>query len=142
MFSKNHEQRLAAWRNFREDTLKGSTDPIQTVIDFYSKVPLVKYQCDPYDRSTWPTPWELIQENTYCAFVKILAICYTLQLTDMFSSSTFEIHIRYSQAESKTYYLLHVDDRVIGYLEDTHVHRSELPTGLVSQQKFSMPPLQ
>ncbi len=140
MFSKNYEQRLSAWRSFRE-SLEFSDDPIQTVIDFFRQIPLVKYQCDPYDRSTWPSPWQMIQENTYCEFVKILAICYTLQLTDKFSASTFEIHIRYSQAESKIYYLLYVDDRVIGYLEDTHVHKSELPSGLISQQKFSMPPL-
>jgi hypothetical protein len=141
MFSKNYEQRLAAWRSFR-NTLEDHTDPLQAVINFFKPVPIVRYQCDPYDRSTWPSPWELIQENTYCAFVKILAICYTLQLTDMFSKSAFEIHIKYSPAESKIYYLLHVDDRVIGYLEDTHVHKRELPNGLVSQQKFSMPSLQ
>ncbi len=140
MFSNNYEQRLSAWRSFRE-TLEHAEDPLQSVIDFFRPVPLVKYQCDPYDRNTWPSPWELIQENIYCTFVKILAICYTLQLTDKFLASTFEIHIRYSPAESKIYYLLHVDDRVIGYLEDTHVHTSELPNGLVSQQKFSMPPL-
>ena len=141
MFSKNYEQRLAAWRSFRS-TLEDHQDPIQAVIDFYNQAPIVKYQCDPYDRNTWPSPWEIIQENTYCGFVKILAICYTLQLTDVFSKSPFEIHIKYSQAESKIYYLLFVDDRTIGYLEDTHVHKNELPTGLVSQQKFSMPPLQ
>ena len=141
MFSKNYEQRLSDWRSFRS-TLEESVDPIQDTIDFYNNAPLVKYQCDPYDRSTWPSPWEIIQENIYCPFVKILAICYTLQLTDVLSKNTFEIHIRYSSADSKIYYLLFVDDRIIGYLEDTHVHRSKLPNGLVSQQKFSMPPLQ
>ncbi len=141
MFSKTYEQRLSNWRSFRS-TLEDSVDPLQAAIDFYNKAPLVKYQCDPYDRKTWPSPWEIIEENIYCPFVKILAICYTLQLTDVLSKSSFEIHIKYSSAESKIYYLLHVDDRVIGYLEDTHVHNSELPSGLISQQKFSMPPLQ
>lgn len=143
MFSKNYnyEQRLAAWKSFR-NTLEDLTDPLQAVIDFYSQAPLVKYQCDPYDRSTWPSPWEIIQENTYCSFVKILAICYTLQLTDRFSESIFEIHIQYSPAESKIYYLLYVDSSVIGYIEDTHVRKDDIPIDLISQQKFLMPSLQ
>ncbi len=141
MFSKNYEQRLIAWRDFRTE-LENSDDPLQSAIDFYSSVPIVKYQCDPYDRNTWPSPWEIIQENIYCSFVKILAICYTLQLTDVLSNQTFEIHIKYSPAESKIYYLLQVGERVIGYLEDTHVHYKDLPAELVSQHMFSMSPLQ
>lgn len=141
MFDKSYEQRLALWRSFR-DSLETSNDPIQKTIDFFDKAPLVSLAADPYTQSTWPGPWELIQDNFYCPFVKILAICYTLQLTDRFSQSTFEIHITHDKERSSTDYLLFIDDRVVGFKGNTHVHRSELPKTTVSESVYLMPPLQ
>jgi hypothetical protein len=141
MFRSTYEQRLSAWRDFRL-SLETADDPIQSTIDFYESAPLCKFQCDPYDRNTWPTPWEILEENNYCSFVKILAIAYTLQLTDRFSGEAFEIHIKYSSAESSIYYLLQVNDRIIGYDEYTHVHKNKVPKGLVSQQTYTLHPKQ
>ena len=135
------EQRLVAWRDFRL-TLETAEDPLQECIDFWNSVPEVSFQADPYEQSTWPDPWQMIEENIYCTFVKILAICYTLQLTDRFTQAKFEIHITHNTEESTTKYLLFVDDRVIGFKGDTHVARSELSKNLKSQQSYSMSPLQ
>jgi len=135
------EQRLASWRDFRL-TLETAEDPLQDCIDFWHSVPEVSFQADPYEQSTWPDPWQMIEENIYCAFVKILAICYTLQLTDRFTQAKIEIHITHNTEESTTQYLLLVDDRVIGFKGDTHVARSEIPKSLKSQQSYSMSPLQ
>lgn len=134
------EQRLALWRDFRL-TLETAEDPLQDCIDFWQPVPEVLFQADPYEQSTWPDPWQMIEENIYCDFVKILAICYTLQLTDRFTRAAIEIHITHNTEESTMQYLLFVDDRVIGFKGDTHVARSELPKNLKSQQSYSMSPL-
>lgn len=139
--SRTYEQRLASWRNFRS-SLEAAIDPLQEVIDAYKKVPLVRFQCDPYDRTTWPSPWEIIDENIYCEFVKILAICYTLQLTERFSNDTFEIHIRYNKTDSSIHYLLQVNDMVIGYDENSYINVKDLPETLISQETFVMQPLQ
>lgn len=142
MFWKTkYEDRLAAWRDFRI-TLEASNDPIQEAINYYSKIPLVKFQCDPYDRTTWPSPWETIQENTYCEFVKILGMCYTLQLTDRLKHETFEIHITHEQESSEIHYLLFIGDRVVGFNGDTHVAKNDLPPSLRSQHVYVMQPLQ
>jgi len=141
MFEKKFEERLVLWRQFRE-TLEFSEDPIQDAIDFYSCVPLMNIAADPYTPSTWPDPWELLEENNYCPFVKILAICYTLQLTDCFSKQNFEIHILHDNENSQTHYVLFVGDRVVGYTGDTHVHRSEIPKNSHSELQHSMPHLQ
>jgi hypothetical protein len=132
MFEKKYEERLAIWREFR-DSLETSADPIQQAIDFYNRAPTCKFAADPYTPSTWPDPWELLQENTYCDFVKILAICYTLQLTDVLSQASYEIHITRDNENASTYYLLYVDDAVVGFNGDNHVHRSELPNTLYSE---------
>jgi len=107
----------------------------------YDRSPWVTLNADPWTTETWPSPWELIDENQYCEFSRLLGICYTLQLTDKFSQSTFEIHIAIDNERSSTYYLLYVDDLVIGYDEDTYIHKSKLPSTLHSQQPYPMPKL-
>ena len=140
MFDKRYEDRLASWADFRS-TLEESNDPIQDTITFFNPAPLVKIQTDPYTPSSWPDPWELIKENKYCSFVKILAICYTLQLTDVLSKANFEIHITHDNKKSATYYLLYVNDRVVGFKENTHVHRNTIPNSTISHHEKTMPPL-
>lgn len=141
MFALPYEQRLSVWRDLRQQ-LENSDDSIQDAIDFWNRAPEVSFQADPYDQSTWPDPWQMIEENIFCPFVKILAICYTLQLTDKFSQAEIEIHITHNTEESTTLYLLFVDNRVIGFKGDTHVARSELPENFKSQHSYSMSPLQ
>ena len=138
MFEKKYEERLVIWRDFRT-TLETTKDPIQDTIDFYNQAPLCLIAADPYTPSTWPDPWELLEENNYCSFVKILAICYTLQLTDVLSQASYEIHITRDNENSETYYLLYVNDIVIGFNGDTHVHRSKLPTTLRSELIHALP---
>ena len=137
MFNKKYEDRLVLWRDFR-NSLEHADDPIQSAIDFYRFAPVVSMSVDPYTPSNWPDPWELLEENTYCEFGKILAICYSLQLTDRLSHETFEIHITQDRVKSATYYLLYVGDRVIGYHGDTHVHKEILPNNLQSQLEHVM----
>lgn len=140
-YKKKYEDRLTEWRNFRT-TLENSDDPIQETINYYSNIPLVKFQCDPYDRETWPSAWETIQENVYCEFVKLLGICYTLQLTDCLKHETFEIHITHDLESSEIHYLLYVGDRVVGFNGESHVTRNGLPLSLRSQHVYVMPLLQ
>ena len=142
MFQKlKYEDRLLDWKDFRKE-LESVDDPIQFAIDFYNQTPSLSRNVDPYDKETWPSPWEIIAENNYCLFLKLLGICYSLQLTDRFSTDIFEIHIVLDRDSSSTYYLLYVRDRVIGYDGETHVAKKDLPKQLQPQQTFSMPPLQ
>ena len=140
MFDKKYEERLSLWSTFR-NTLEASDDPIQDAINFYERAPECTIAADPFTPSTWPDPWELLEENNYCPFVKILAICYTLQLTDVLSQAFYEIHITRDNKKSSTYYLLYVNDQVIGYNGETHVHKSELPNTLHSELVHSLQPL-
>ena len=138
MFDKKYEDRLTIWREFRNE-LETSADPLQDTIDFYNQAPYCLIAADPFTPSSWPTAWELLEENNYCAFVKILAICYTLQLTDVLSQASYEIHITRDFKNSSTYYLLYVDERVIGFTGETHVHSNELPTNLRSELVHALP---
>jgi hypothetical protein len=140
MFGSKFEERMSLWRKLR-DSLETATDPIQKTIDFYNQAPTCKLSADPYNHTSWLGPWELLEKNNYCSFVKILAICYTLQLTDCLSQAKYEIHITRDNETSETYYLLYVDDIVIGF-EDTYVHKDTLPPTLYSECVHTMPPQQ
>jgi len=139
MFTKNFEEQLAAWKNFR-NSLEESEDPLRQVLEFYTQAPLTRISCDPWDQSTWAGPWELLEENQYCDFGIVLGMCYSLQLTDRFKGSKFEIHICTNNEKSETHYLLFVDNQVINY-NNKVVSREELPDALFSQRVYEMPEL-
>ena len=138
MFSNSYEKRLLDWQFFRNETLKESSNIVDDVIALYQKAPTVSIHTDPYNKDTWPNPWELIFENQYCKFCKILGICYTLQLTESFKGEKFKIHIGNNWKNHQTYYLLSIDDRVIG-LEDNYIHISNLPSDIVLEKNYAMP---
>lgn len=114
MFDKNEVDRLSAWHEFR-DQLEVSENPLQDTIDLYNTCPITSFSMDPYNSETWPNPWELLSENTYCNFGIILGISYTLMLTDRFSHSFEKITINTNKEVAQTKYLLYIDNKVIGY---------------------------
>lgn len=112
MFQPKYEDRLLSWAEFRSE-LEEADNAFQLCIDQYAKAPIKSIVADPYSKETWPSPWELIEWNTYCEFVTVLGICYSLQLTDRFSESKFEIHIGIDSADSCRRYICAVDDQYI-----------------------------
>lgn len=141
MFNKNFNDRLKDWRKFRIG-LESSNNPYQDCVEFWSRAPLTSIAADPWDNSTWPDPWEMIEENIFCPFVKILAICYTLQLTDKFSHDLFEINITQDKENSETKYLLTVNGLCIGYDNSKPISISKLPKSLETEKSYTMPSLQ
>jgi len=139
MFNKPYEEKLKLWADFRT-SLEQESDPIQAAIDFYSQSPKTSLNADPWDRDSWPTPWELLSDNEYCDFTRVLGICYSLQLTDCFKGSKFEIHIC-THASRGYVFLLAVDNQIIGWEEDTYVDYSQLPESVVPQHVYPMPDL-
>ena len=125
MFDKDYYTRLRIWNQFRK-SIETSHSPIEDVLDFWRMAPLGRLATDPYDSDTWPDPWELLDDNQYCEFLQILGICYTLQLTDRFWKSRFEIHIVLDEKESNIIYLLFVDNQPIGYYNNGVIDRKEI----------------
>ena len=141
MFNQKYEDRLQMWSVFRQ-SLETSVDPLQDVVANYGQAPTVSIHTDPYNKDTWPTPWELIQENQYCDFCIVLGQCYSLQLTERFKGVDFEIHISVDKEKAKDFYLLHTQERVIGYDKYKHVCKNELPKTIETQIKYPMPKIQ
>lgn len=140
MFESQYEKRLESWATFRE-SLEESEDPFRDLIAFYKQAPYVSIHTDPWNSDTWPNPWELIYENQYDDFCRVLGMCYSLQLTDRFKGSIFEIHICIVNNISHLY-LLKIDDYFIGIDEDDVFLQTELPKDIESHQTYKMPGLQ
>ena len=134
MFYKKFEDRIDFWKKFR-DNLEIDENPVQRTIDFWNTAPISAMSCDPFNRDTWPLAWQLIDENNYCDFSKMLAIYYTLSLTDKFKDSYYEIQIAADKAEQRIHYLLIMDDTVIGYRYNQAMKRSEIPTLWIHQSE-------
>ena len=126
MVEKDYLGRIKLWRTLRTK-IEDSQTPIKDVLNFWNTVPVSGIAVDPYDINRWPNPWELLKENNYCEFSKMLAIYYTLQLTARFPHSRFEIHIVLDQKESAIKYLLFVDNHALGYYNDRSITTAELP---------------
>jgi len=135
MFDLSYEPRMESWRTFREE-IETVDDPYQSVIDLYKTAPTVSIHTDPWDNSTWPSPWELIYENQYCPFCRVLGQCYSLQLTERFKDSAFEIHIGIDKKKSETLYMLAIDDIYI--VDEQVINKSKIDTSVTIQKKYNM----
>lgn len=133
MLSRTYEDRLIAWKNLRS-RLDYEEDPVQCAIDFWKPIPEVSRSIDPYDAKTWPDPWEMIEENSFCEYTKVLAIGYTLMLTEKCKDWHYEIQIGLDRNHSKLYYILLAGDHVVGIEEEKSIHISKLPKNIHIQQ--------
>lgn len=114
MFSnKNFYERLQIWKDMRS-SLEISPTPIKTLTDFYKQLTLVSMAADPYNAESWPDPWEQLEEDMYCPFTAILAMCYCLRLSDRFSKSKIEIHIGTDNKKEQIVYWVSLDGIQIG----------------------------
>jgi hypothetical protein len=132
--------KFKTWLQLRLE-IETAQDPFYITSKFFTRLPRVKRYTDPYDQSSWPTPWELIEENEYCEFNIILGICYTLQLTERFKSSNPKICLAIDKINKTSYYLLLFDDKVYGYDEEEWISMRALPKTLSIQKIYPMNPL-
>lgn len=136
-FFESFESRILHWSQFR-DKLEKDENPIQSTIEFWNRAPISPLSCDPFNQQTWLDPWDLIEDNHFCEFSKILAIYYTLALTDRFKDSYFEIQVVNDREAHELRYLLFVDDYIIGYFYNRAIPQEELPLDVTVQASYPM----
>lgn len=136
MLIKGCDKLSTKWYELRQQ-LEKDLNPLETVAKFFESLPKVKIYTDPYDPDTWPTPWELIDENEYCPFNIILGICYTIQLTERFKNCQPKINVAIDKINKTVYYLLIINDKVYGY-DSKWVDIGDLPNSLKIQKMYRM----
>lgn len=114
MFDLSPDERLTAWADLRRD-LDTSKNPLEQLIEFWDHPPYVPYNrnVDPFNQRSWPTPWEIVIENKYDDFTKVLMMGWTLKLTSKFKDAKVEIKTYADIEKNREYNLLYVDDSVV-----------------------------
>ena len=92
MFNLHGNDRLAEWKRFRNQ-IEVSSCPLQDVANLWSTAPFVPNYLNPYDNNHWPDPWRLILDGRFDNLAICLGMLYTLQLTQRFMHSQYEIHM-------------------------------------------------
>jgi hypothetical protein len=129
MFNQAVDDRLTEWANHRRK-LDVAEDPLQEVWDFWHRAPFTPHNrsVDPYYQQSWPSPWEIIEENKYDDFTKALMIGWTLKLTKKYQSSKIELRTLVDSSRTRQYNLLYIDDNwVINYSDNGPILLPEVP---------------
>lgn len=128
------EDRLSVWHNFRL-TIENHAAPLQEVINFWNRVSESRRNLDPYDQTTWPDPWEMVEENDYCDFTKILAVAYTFMLTESYKNCQPIIKIALDKKTHTVYYILLINDQIVGLDDDKGMYiMQQEPKNLLIQK--------
>ena len=94
MWKLSASDRLARWRDFRKSLATVPVDEaIEQTVQFWCSCPFTPFYLEARQPETWPSPWQLLDENYYCDLAKCLGIVYTLYLSDHKASIEFEIRI-------------------------------------------------
>ena len=73
--------KLLAWREWRSQLSAMDTAyAFKEAAEWWKFVPLVNKTLDPWRTETWPTPWELISNGSFCQNAQGLGIFYSLVL--------------------------------------------------------------
>ena len=83
MWHRTFDARLASWNQLRTQSLNLSlTESLSLVNSWWFKSPWIPYHLHWDDRSDWPDPWQLLDDNLYCSIARGLGILYTIALAD------------------------------------------------------------
>jgi len=140
MFNQIIEKRLESWLDHR-NRLSQSADPLQEVWDFWQVAPFIPHnqRIDPYHRQSWPSPWEIIDNNQYDDFTRALMIGWTLKLTERFRNSIIEIKTMVDKQRSKEYNLVCIDNTwVINYNDNGPIAMDSLPDSFILENQIEL----
>jgi hypothetical protein len=76
--------KLSAWREWRQQLSAMDTESAYNeAATWWKFVPLVSKTFDPWREETWPDPWSLVGNGSFCPNAQGLGIFYSLVLTSI-----------------------------------------------------------
>ena len=140
MWSLRSEDRLKVWKEFRK--VIGSLpfdDAVQQTVHLWSFAPFVNHYLDHSMPADWPTPWELVSDNTYDDLAKAVGMLYTLYLSDHGRNHTFKILKVKASSGLETYNLVSIDDEkyILNFTFDEVISKEQVDTEMEILQTFT-----
>lgn len=106
MFKLSTSDRLNRWKNFRHSLTNFTIDlAVKQTLDFWDRCPFSPYYLEVENSDSWPSPWQLIEDNHYCDLAKCLGIVYTLYLSEHGHDLDPEIRV---YLHSQTRHIYHI----------------------------------
>ena len=130
MFDLRTEERLQAWRDFR-NSIEVSDTPLQDVDQFWAKAPYSSKVIDPYYVASWPDPWKLVINNHYDLLAITLGMCYTLTLTARFNGVKCELYTSVDSKEDPRYMCVVDNKHVLNLHHGTVATNNEMPPNAI-----------
>jgi len=79
IFLSDFYTRLRAWHDLKEQLENADTETVCIQVDkFWQRCPMSNHYLHPDEIETWPNPWELLKDNSYCSYARALGMIYTL----------------------------------------------------------------
>lgn len=132
MFKKSLDDRLSSWAKFRSN-LSTSDDPLSEVCKFWNEAPFIPYNknIDPFNPTSWPTPWDIIAYNKYDDFTKALMIGWTIKYSNLYRNSIVEVKTFLDKSKPAQYNVIFIDSKwVLNYINDKPIIADSFPDNL------------
>jgi hypothetical protein len=83
MWNRSFEGRLRDWHRLRQTAVQAPKSQCLDMINaWWFRAPWSSYYLHWDDRSTWPDPWQLLEDNLFCSLARGLGMLYTISLLD------------------------------------------------------------
>ena len=104
-------ERLEHWRRLRSDMdALEIGDALALAAEAWGKAPFTPFYLD-YERpDTWPDPWTLIAENSYCDLARALGLLYTIHRSRHGAEHNLSLRILRRADDRSQYNLVVVDE--------------------------------
>lgn len=84
MWAKTFETRLLAWNCLRSECRTLNTpQSICRIEEWWRQSPWTPFYLHWDSVETWPTPWEILDDNVYCPLTRALGMIYTIALVPL-----------------------------------------------------------
>jgi hypothetical protein len=83
MWPDQYSERLSSWADLRSKIKNLELDDCLLAINqWWFDLPWTPYSLHWDDRTSWPDPWQLIQDDKFCDLARGLGIIYTIHMLD------------------------------------------------------------
>ena len=83
MWAATFEARLRAWQALRHSVKDvPKLECLEHINQWWSAAPWCSYYLHWDDQTTWPDPWQLLEDNIFCSLARGLGMLYTISLLD------------------------------------------------------------
>lgn len=131
-------ERQSAWKSCREG-LRGRREDEQLaeVAAFWAQAPLSGHAHDVTDPTAWPTPWEMLHANVWCARSRAIGMEFTLRL-DGWDPARLKLVLAHDHAVSDTVMVVEIDnEKLLNYDTRKTVILPERPWNVIGAWRFS-----